>query len=128
MKYFKYIIIAITSLVGLIYLTMNIYYHYDLPQYIGEQQLVSLSDTVEVYTDEFGVPHIFAKTNEDLFFSTGYIIARERSFQLSILTAIINGEISSLLGEDYKDMMNILRIMICFQLRILIFQQLMMNI
>lgn len=102
MKYFKYIIIAVTSLVGLIYLTTNIYYHYDLPQYIGEQQLVSLSDTVEVYTDEFGVPHVFAKTNGDLFFSTGYIIARERSFQLSILTAIINGDISSLLGEDYK--------------------------
>ncbi len=65
------------------------------------QSLYGLQDTVEVFSDSFGVPHIFAKNNEDLFSTAGYIIARERLIQLSLLVAVAHGEISKLLGDDY---------------------------
>lgn len=82
-------------------LTFKLYFHYDIPEYSGTKVLSGLQDTVEVFTDPFGVPHIFAKTNEDLFYTAGYIIARERLFQLSLLAAVVRGEISTLLGDDY---------------------------
>ena len=85
----------------LIYLTAKLYFHYDVPVYQGSKSLPKLQDTVDVYTDSYGVPHIFAQNNEDLFYTTGYIIARERLFQLSLLAAVSRGEIATLLGDDY---------------------------
>ena len=88
-------------LILLTFLTFKLYFHYDIPEYNGTQLLLGLQDTVEVFTDPFGVPHIFAKNNEDLFYTAGYLIARERLFQLSLLAAVVRGEISTLLGNDY---------------------------
>ena len=88
-------------LILLTFLTFKLYFHYDIPEYSGTQLLLGLQDTVEVFTDPFGVPHIFAKNNEDLFYTAGYLIARERLFQLSLLAAVVRGEISTLLGNDY---------------------------
>ncbi len=88
-------------LILLTFLTFNIYFEYDIPEYSGIQTVVGLQDTVEIFTDLYGVPHIFAKNNEDLFYTAGYIIARERLFQLSLFAAVARGEISTLLGNDF---------------------------
>ncbi len=88
-------------LILLTFLTFNIYFEYDIPEYSGTQTVVGLQDTVEIFTDFYGVPHIFANNNEDLFYTAGYIIARERLFQLSLLAAVTRGEISILLGNDF---------------------------
>lgn len=103
MKYLKYILTITATLLLLIFLTIRIYFRQDIPQYSGTQPLSSLKDTVEVFTDSYGVPYIFAKNNEDLFFTSGYLIARERLFQLSLYSSIMRGEISNLLGEEYLD-------------------------
>lgn len=103
MKYLKTILIVAGVLVLISLLTFKIYYNYDLPQYSGSTQITGLVDTVDVFTDDYGVPHIYAKNNEDLFFASGYIIARERLFQLSLLSSIMNGNISSLLGDFYNE-------------------------
>ena len=103
MKYLKYILTITAILILLTFLTVKLYFHYDLPKYSGMQSLSGLQDTVEVFTDRFGVPYIFAKNNEDLFFSAGYMIARERLFQLSLLAAVARGEISTLLGDEYAE-------------------------
>ncbi len=101
MKYLKYILIFIFFLLLLIFLTVKLYFRYDIPEYNGAQELAGLQDTTEVFTDSYGIPHIFAKNNEDLFYTAGYIIARERLFQLSLLVAVTRGEISTLLGDEY---------------------------
>jgi len=102
MKYLKYILIIAGIPTILIFLTIKLYFHYDLPNYSGTKDLFNLQDTVEVYTGQYGVPHIFAQNNDDLFFTAGYITARERLFQLSVLAAVARGEISSLLGDTYR--------------------------
>lgn len=101
MKYLKHILLIMAILFLLSLLTFKLYFHYDIPEHSGTKVLSGLQDTVEVFTDPFGVPHIFAKTNEDLFYTAGYIIAWERLFQLSLLAAVVRGEISTLLGDDY---------------------------
>lgn len=101
MKYLKHILLIMAVLFLLSFLTFKLYFHYDIPEHSGTKVLSGLQDTVEVFTDPFGVPHIFAKTNEDLFYTAGYIIARERLFQLSLLATVVRGEISTLLGDDY---------------------------
>ena len=72
--------------------------HSPLPQYVGEKKLPSLQKKVDVYTDKFGVPHVFAENEKDLFFSAGYIAARERLFQLSMVALAVKGELASVLG------------------------------
>ena len=74
---------------------------YPLPQYEGTKMLPQLKDTVDVYTDKYGVPHVFAKNENDLFFTAGYIAARERLFQLSMVALAVKGELSFVLGNDY---------------------------
>lgn len=103
MKYLKTVLFAVAALILIIVLTIKIYYHYDLPEYNGVEQISGIIDTVNVFTDEFGVPHIYAKNNNDLFCASGYIIARERLFQLSLLKAIMHGELSSILGDKYNE-------------------------
>ncbi len=101
MKYLKYILIFTVFLPLLTVLTFKLYFYYNIPEYNGTQSLAELQDTVKVFTDPYGIPHVFAKNNKDLFYTAGYIIARERLFQLSLLMAVVRGEISTLLGDDY---------------------------
>jgi acyl-homoserine lactone acylase PvdQ len=103
MKLLKYILVIVGMLILLTVLTIKLYFHYDVPEYNGKHSLLELQDTVEVFTDPYGVPHIFANSNEDLFFTAGYIVARERLFQLSLLVAVTRGEISRILGDDYAE-------------------------
>lgn len=41
-----------------------------------------LRQPVEVIIDRWGIPHIYAKNQDDLFFAQGWIAARDRLFQL----------------------------------------------
>ena len=71
-----------------------------LPQYEGEIKIPKLKTRVDVYTDSYGVPHVFADNEEDLFFTAGYLAARERLFQLSTVALAVRGELSSVFGND----------------------------
>src|SRR6266704_1392012 len=53
-----------------------------LPKVKGELSLKGLHDTVEVITDRYGVPHIYAQNEDDLFFAQGYIHAQDRLWQM----------------------------------------------
>ncbi len=72
-----------------------------LPTYEGELNMEALKKKVEVYTDSYGVPHIFADNETDLFFVAGYIAARDRLFQLSMVSLAVRGSLSSVLGDKY---------------------------
>ena len=46
------------------------------PQYDGEIVISGLQDRVKILRDEYGVPHIFASNEHDLFFAQGYVHAQ----------------------------------------------------
>lgn len=58
----------------------------------------ALSRQVEIVTDEFGVPHIFAENRKDLFFANGYVHARDRLFLMDALRLLGQGRISEYVG------------------------------
>ena len=72
-----------------------------LPILDGEIKIPSLTNKVDVYTDEYGVPHVYAENESDLFFAAGYIAARDRLFQLSMVSLAVRGGLASVLGPDY---------------------------
>ncbi|MBM3155461.1 MAG: penicillin acylase family protein [Chloroflexi bacterium] len=70
-----------------------------MPSYSGTIVLDGLTAKINVRTDKYGVPHIFAKNEADLFFAQGYITARERLFQMDMTRLAGRGELSTYLGE-----------------------------
>ena len=83
------------------FLMTGIFLTQELPVYEGTVPMTKIKDTVEVFTDQFGVPHIFANNEEDLFLVAGYIAARERLFQMSMVLNSVRGELASMLGDEY---------------------------
>jgi penicillin G amidase len=57
-----------------------------------------LSAPVDVRYDARGVPHIFAATEEDAYRALGYVVARDRLFQLDIQTRASSGTLTELVG------------------------------
>ena len=96
---FKTPLIIITILFIPLYVFLN-WLDHPLPQYEGIKSL-PIMDQVDVFTDPYGVPHVFANNEKDLFFTAGYIAARDRLFQLAMVSLAVRGELASVLGIDY---------------------------
>ena len=58
-----------------------------------------LQQSVEIITDTWGVPHIYAKTTHDLFFAQGYQAASDRLFQFEIFRRKATGTMAEVLGK-----------------------------
>jgi penicillin amidase len=58
-----------------------------------------LSAPVEVRYDARGVPHIFARTEMDAYRALGYVVARDRLFQLEVQTRAAEGRLTALVGS-----------------------------
>lgn len=69
-----------------------------LPE-LSEATIPGLVAPVEVVYDDRGVPHVFAASEEDAWRAQGYVIARDRLFQLEIQTRAAAGTLSELVGD-----------------------------
>ncbi|WP_373497668.1 penicillin acylase family protein, partial [Aquiflexum sp.] len=58
-----------------------------------------LQEEVEVIRDENGINHIYANNEHDLFFSQGYLAAKDRLFQFEIWRRRATGTLAEILGE-----------------------------
>ncbi len=99
-KWVKITLLVVIALVLMAGLFLKIYFNYPLPQYEGELTLTELQEPVEVFFDDYAVPHIFAKNEHDLFFVAGYLVARERLFQMTVTAASTEGRLAELFGES----------------------------
>jgi penicillin amidase len=70
-----------------------------LPRKKGELHLKGLREAVEVITDRYGVPHIYAQNEDDLFFAQGYIHAQDRLWQMEFNRRIGSGRLSEIFGK-----------------------------
>ncbi len=80
-----------------------------LPDYNAVVETKGLKEEVKVYRDEFGIPHVYAKNEEDLYKVTGYISAQDRMWQMDLLRRITQGRLSEIFGEDMIESDVILR-------------------
>ena len=57
-----------------------------------------LDEPVEVLRDQWGINHIYAKNQHDLFFTQGYCAAKDRLFQFEIWRRQATGTVAEILG------------------------------
>ncbi|GAB5551209.1 MAG: penicillin acylase family protein [Saprospiraceae bacterium] len=60
--------------------------------------LAGLEQAVEIKVDQWGVAHIYAQTEADLFFAQGYYAASDRLFQFEVWRRQANGTVAEILG------------------------------
>jgi len=66
----------------------------------GELKLDGLAEPVSIFYDNYGVPHINAKSDQDLFRAFGYVHAQDRLFQMEMSRRLSQGKLSEILGEE----------------------------
>ncbi len=80
-----------------------------LPDYNAKIKIKGLKDEVKVYRDEYGIPHVYANNEEDLYRVVGYISAQDRLWQMDLLRRVTQGRLSELFGEKTVDTDEFLR-------------------
>ncbi len=58
-----------------------------------------LNEPVEIIRDQWGINHIYANNQHDLFFAQGYAAAKDRLFQFEIWRRQSTGTVAEILGE-----------------------------
>jgi penicillin amidase len=71
-----------------------------LPQIEGTIDLPSLQGDVEVIRDPWGVPHIYASNQDDLFFAQGFVQAQDRLWQMDMYRRAGEGRLAEILGPS----------------------------
>lgn len=61
-------------------------------------ELEALQDSVEIFYDERGVAHIFAQNDHDLYMVQGYVVARDRLFQMELQAYDAGGRLAEIVG------------------------------
>ncbi|MCY3731361.1 MAG: penicillin acylase family protein [Rhodospirillaceae bacterium] len=74
-----------------------------LAQIDGEQRLTGLREPVEVIRDAWGIPHIYAQNDEDLFFAQGYVMAQDRLWQMEMWRRWREGRLAEIFGPEALD-------------------------
>ena len=69
------------------------------PQRGGTLSVPGLSAPVEVVRDRFGIPHITARNDHDLYFAQGFVHAQDRLFQMDMERRLARGELAEIFGE-----------------------------
>lgn len=69
-----------------------------LPDQEKKINLKGLKGNVEIRFDQQMIPHIFADNNHDLYFTQGYITAKDRLWQMDFQTRFASGRLSEVVG------------------------------
>ena len=99
MRIVKWLIIGILVITTGILSFLLLYVQSSRPVYHGEVHTTKVASNVKVYFDDFGIPHIYAQTAKDAYFTLGYVHAQERLFQMEIISRIASGRLSEIFGE-----------------------------
>ncbi len=61
--------------------------------------MAGLTQPVEILRDRWGINHIYAQNEPDLFFAQGYAAARDRLFQFEMWRRQATGTVAEILGR-----------------------------
>jgi penicillin G amidase len=74
--------------------------HKALAAVSGELRVPGLREPVRVLRDKWGVAHIYAQNQHDLFFAQGVVAAQDRLFQMELWKRSGQGRLSEVLGSS----------------------------
>ncbi len=69
-----------------------------LSQIDADLKLAGLHQPVDVIRDRWGVPHIYARNTDDLFFAQGYVMAQDRLWEMEWWRRELEGRLAEVLG------------------------------
>jgi penicillin amidase len=98
MRYIRKIFLYLFLLVFASLILLYIYFQMQKPVYSGTFEMPKLNAPVTTYMDNYGVPHIYGSTEEDVFRTLGYMHAKERLFQMELLRRATGGRLSEIFG------------------------------
>ena len=70
-------------------------------QVSGTLAVPGLTAPVRIVRDTWGVPHIYAQNEADLFFAQGFVQAQDRLFQMDLWRRSAQGRLSEVLGPNF---------------------------
>jgi penicillin amidase len=70
------------------------------PVYEGQVSGLPVAGNVEVIRDRWGIPHIYAAAEQDLFTALGYAHAQDRLWQMESMRRLASGRLSEIAGEE----------------------------
>jgi penicillin amidase len=74
--------------------------HKALPVVSGQLRMQGLERPVNVLRDRWGVAHIYAQNQHDLFFAQGVVAAQDRLFQMELWKRAGQGRLAEILGPS----------------------------
>lgn len=106
----KTILFLLVFVVGFL-VFFPIYFYLSKPKHAGKISLPGLKGEVKIITDFWGVPHIYAENEEDLFFTCGFIHASERMWQMDLIRRTGFGRLAELFGQTVLERDKYARVM-----------------
>ncbi|MFC1228245.1 MULTISPECIES: penicillin acylase family protein [Streptomyces] len=79
------------------------------PQTKGSITLEGLSGPVDVKRDGYGIPQLYASSDEDLFMAQGYVQAQDRFYEMDVRRHMTSGRLSEMFGESQVETDEFLR-------------------
>lgn len=74
--------------------------HRALPDYNESIQLSGIKQDVTVFRDSAAIPHVYAQNEQDLYRTTGYLMAQDRLWQMDLLRRVTQGRLSEIFGNS----------------------------
>ncbi len=74
-----------------------------LPPVSGTLTVTGISQPVRIVRDRWGVPHIAAQNEHDLFFAQGFVQAQDRLFQMDLWRRSAQGRLAQVMGPNFID-------------------------
>ncbi len=100
MRVLKWILGVLLGLIIVIFAGVYAYLRATLPDYNGEITVAGIKAPVEIIRDSYGMPHIYAKTDEDAYFAVGYCMAQDRLFHMDLARRLAKGRLAEIIGKD----------------------------
>ncbi|MCG6188204.1 penicillin acylase family protein [Maribellus maritimus] len=94
------LLILIVIVVAAGYILLKSMQNDALPDYNRDLTFSRLTDSVSVFRDENGIPHIFAQNEKDLYRAVGFVMAQDRLWQMDLLRRVTQGRLSEIMGKD----------------------------
>jgi penicillin amidase len=80
-----------------------------LPDYNQNVRLKNIKEPVTVYRDQYAIPHIYAKNEQDLYRAVGYVMAQDRLWQMDLIRRATTGRLAEIFGEDLLETDELMR-------------------
>jgi penicillin amidase len=71
-----------------------------LPQTTGSVTISGLDGPVQVKRDSYGIPQVYASSDEDLFMAQGFVQAQDRFYEMDVRRHTTSGRLSEMFGKS----------------------------